>query len=57
MKEIYDYYTLKSPDDSPIYKLRNEYNEMQTLKSELIKLYPEYREISNNLDDKSQDKV
>lgn len=31
IKEIYDFFTLKSLDDYPVYKLRNEYREIQEL--------------------------
>lgn len=48
IKEIYEYYALKSPDDFPVYKLRNEFYEIQNLKNELVKIYPEYQKNSNN---------
>ncbi len=35
LKEIYDYYTLKSPDDYRVYKLRNEYNQILILQQQL----------------------
>lgn len=44
LKEIYDYFTLKSPDDYPVYKLRNEYNQILKIKEELKCLDPEYVE-------------
>jgi len=35
LKEIYDYHTLKTPDDFPVYKLRNEYNQILNLQKQL----------------------
>ncbi len=41
LKEIYDFYTLKSPDDYPVYKLRNEYNEIIKMQKQLNLIGPQ----------------
>ena len=45
IKEIYDYYTMILDDGFPVYKLRNEYNEFQIIKNELIKINPEIKNV------------